>query len=232
MPTTNDHVPASWSAAVLCRFPVAPGHRQCQSHPIARFAAASLLSLGLLGCQSQQTPSSSSAGSPPPGLHRDASASRAAFLAAYPVFMHPRCLNCHPAGDVPLQGEDSHLHAQNVKRGPDGKGLYALKCANCHQDTNLAGENMPPGNPNWRLPLPGMRLVFQGKAPAELARQFKDPKLNGGKTLEQLLHHVSEDKLVLGGWDPGDGRAKPPLSHVEFAQKMRQWIENGAVIPE
>jgi hypothetical protein len=29
-----------------------------------------------------------------------------------------------------------------------------------------------------------MRMVFQGKTPAELARQLKDPKQNGGKTLE------------------------------------------------
>ena len=99
----------------------------------------------------------------------DDAGSRAAFLEAYKVLMHPRCMNCHPAGDVPLQGDDSHLHAQNVKRGPDGKGKYALKCANCHQETNLPGENMPPGNPNWHLPPPEMPLVFQGKTPGELA---------------------------------------------------------------
>jgi mono/diheme cytochrome c family protein len=163
---------------------------------------------------------------------KDDAGAREAFLAAYKVFMHPRCMNCHPAGDVPLQGDDSHLHAQNVKRGPDGKGRYALKCANCHQDTNLPGENMPPGNPNWRLPPPEMRMVFQGKTPAELARQLKDPKLNGGKTLEQLLHHVAEDKLVKSGWDPGDGRTKLPLSHDDFARKMREWIEKGAPVPE
>ena len=68
--------------------------------------------------------------------------------------------------------------------------------------------------------------------PAELARQLKDPKLNGGKTLEQILHHVTEDGLVLAGWDPGDGRTKPPLSHAEFAKQMRIWIENGAPEPE
>jgi hypothetical protein len=158
--------------------------------------------------------------------------SRSAFLEAYKVFMHPRCMNCHPSGDVPLQGDDSHPHAQNVKRGPDGKGLYALKCANCHQYTNLPGENMPPGNPNWHLPKPEIPLVFQGKSPAELARQMKDPKQNGGKTLEQLLQHVSEDKLVLGGWDPGDGRTKPPLTHEEFVAKMREWVEKGAAVPE
>src|SRR5215468_12386787 len=87
------------------------------------------------------------AAEPRPADKGDAGA-RAAFLDVYKVLMHPRCMNCHPSGDAPLQGDDSHPHAQNVKRGPDGKGKYALKCANCHQLTNLRGENMPPGNPN------------------------------------------------------------------------------------
>jgi hypothetical protein len=155
-----------------------------------------------------------------------------AFLDAYKVFMHPRCMNCHPVGDAPLQGDDSHVHTQNVKRGPEGKGKFALKCANCHQLANLPGLNMPPGNPNWHMLPPEMPMVFQGKSPRELAIQMKDPKQNGGKTLEQLLHHVTEDKLVLGGWNPGDGRTKPPLTHEEFARKMKIWIENGAPPPD
>lgn len=163
---------------------------------------------------------------------KDDAGARAAFRDVYKVLLHPRCLNCHPSGDVPLQGDDSHLHVQNVKRGEDGKGKYALKCANCHQETNLPGENMPPGNPNWRLPKKEMPLVFQGKSPRELADQLKDPKQNGGKTLEQLLEHVEHDKLVLWGWDPGDGRTKPPLSHTDFAKKFREWIEKGAASPE
>jgi mono/diheme cytochrome c family protein len=158
-------------------------------------------------------------------------AGREAFVAAYDVFLHPRCKNCHPAGDAPLQGEDSHVHSQNVKRGPDGRGRYAYKCANCHQAGNLAGVGMPPGNPNWRLPPPEMPLVFQGKSPAELARHLKDPKQNGGKTLEELIHHVAEDTLVLWGWDPGEGRTRPPLAHAEFVQKMQAWVEAGAPIP-
>jgi len=163
---------------------------------------------------------------------KDEAASRAAFLEAYKVLMHPRCMNCHPVGDVPLQGDDSRLHPMNVQRGPEGKGKYALKCANCHQDENLPGANMPPGNPNWHLPPPEMPMVFEGQSPGELARQLKDPKLNGGKTLEEILHHVAEDSLVLWGWDPGEGRPKPPLSHDQFVEKMRSWIENGAAEPE
>jgi hypothetical protein len=163
---------------------------------------------------------------------RDDAAARAAFFDVYKVLMHPRCMNCHPSGDVPLQGDDSHLHAQNVKRGEDGKGKYALKCANCHQDVNLSGENMPPGNPTWHLPRKGMPLVFQGKGPRELADQLKDPQRNGGKTLEQLVEHVTNDKLVLWGWEPGDGRTKPPLSHDQFAKRFREWVEKGAASPE
>jgi hypothetical protein len=163
---------------------------------------------------------------------KDDAVARAAFLQAYRVLMHPRCMNCHPAGDAPLQGDDSHPHAQNVQRGSDGKGKYALKCANCHQYTNLPGANMPPGNPNWHLPPADMPMVFQGKTPHELARQLKDPKQNGNKTLDALRHHVTDDKLVLGCWDPGDGRTRPPLSHAEFARAFREWIENGAAEPE
>jgi mono/diheme cytochrome c family protein len=163
---------------------------------------------------------------------KDDAGARAAFLDVYKVLMHPRCMNCHPSGDAPLQGDDSHPHLQDVKRGEDGKGKYALKCANCHQDTNLPGANMPPGNPTWQLPKKDVPLVFQGKSPRELADQLKDPKRNGGKTLEQLVEHVTNDKLVQWGWEPGDGRTKPPLSHDEFARKFREWVEKGAASPE
>jgi mono/diheme cytochrome c family protein len=163
---------------------------------------------------------------------KDDAGARAAFLDVYKVLMHPRCMNCHPSGDVPLQGDDSHPHLQNVKRGEDGKGKFALKCANCHQDTNLPGANLPPGNPTWQLPRKEMPLVFQGKSPRALADQLKDPRRNGGKTLEQLVEHVTNDKLVQWGWEPGDGRTKPPLSHAEFARKFRQWVEKGGASPE
>jgi hypothetical protein len=158
--------------------------------------------------------------------------SQKAFLEVYKVLMSPRCMNCHPSGDIPLQGDDSHLHTMKVQRGTDGKGVYALKCANCHQPENTVGLNMPPGNPNWHLPAANMKLVFEGKTPKQLAMQLKDPKQNGGKTLEQLYHHVAEDALVLWGWAPGDGRSLPPLGHDEFVKQFRAWIDGGAAIPD
>jgi mono/diheme cytochrome c family protein len=194
--------------------------------------AAGLLVFITQACRTDSDPRTAVQEQPVVSQGNDA-ASRAAFLAAYPVFMHPRCLNCHPNGDAPLQGEDSHVHLQNVQRGPDGKGLFAMKCANCHQLKNLPGENMPPGHPEWHLPPANMRMVFEGKTPAQLARQLKDPKQNGGRTVEQIIHHVSKDSLVLeSGWNPPEGRATPPLSHAEFARKMREWADTGAAIPE
>lgn len=157
---------------------------------------------------------------------------RAAFTEAYKVFMHPRCMNCHPDGNLPLQFDDNIPHAQRVQRGPEGKGVYGMKCSACHQLANLPGEHMPPGAPNWHLPPPEMPMVFQNRTPGQLARQLKDPKQNGGKTLEELLHHVSSDPLVLWGWNPGEGRSTPPLSHAAFVSKMEEWIKNGAADPK
>lgn len=162
----------------------------------------------------------------------DLLASAAAFQAVYKVLMSPRCMNCHPKGESPLQGDDSHPHTMDVTRGPDGKGLYALKCANCHQTTNTPGLNMPPGNPTWHLPPADMPMVFEGKTPHELALQLKDPNKNGHKTLQQLITHVSKDALVLWGWKPGDGRTLPPLSHAEFTKQFKEWVAKGAAVPD
>ena len=204
--------------------------RQRIALAVKTIMTAGTLVLFTQACQTKPS-EPSLAEKPIPSAHRDDAASRAAFLAVYPVLMHPRCMNCHPKGDQPLQGDDSHIHFQNVQRGPDGKGLFAMKCANCHQFKNVPGENMPPGHPEWHLPPANMRLVFEGKTPTELARQLKDPKLNGGKTLEQLIHHVAEDSLVAIAWNPGEGRTKPPMTQEEAGKKMREWVEKGAAIP-
>ena len=74
----------------------------------------------------------------------DSLLSKKAFLEVYKILVSPRCMNCHPSGDVPLVGDDSHLHGQRVKRGSDGRGMYASKCANCHMDENTPGINKPP----------------------------------------------------------------------------------------
>ncbi len=162
----------------------------------------------------------------------DATSSRAAFQHVYKVLTSPRCQNCHPPGDAPLQGDDSHLHLQNVKRGPDGSGVYGMRCNSCHQAANLAGANMPPGNPKWDLPPPQHKMIFVGRSPGDLCRQIKDPKQNGGLSLQGLIHHMESEPLVGWAWDPGDGRSPPPLSRAELVNQTKIWIQTGAACPE
>ncbi|MBB2148037.1 hypothetical protein [Pedobacter gandavensis] len=164
-------------------------------------------------------------------LKKDSIASVKAFEKVYRVLMSPRCMNCHPSGDIPLQGDDSHLHEMFPKRGKDGKGLFAMKCGNCHQPSNTPGKHSPPGNAEWHLPPANMKMVFQGKSAAELAKQLIDPKQNGNKSMKQLLAH-SEDGLVRWGWKPGEGRTLPPMSHAEFKKAWETWINNGAYAPK
>ncbi|HUI39181.1 MAG TPA: hypothetical protein VLY22_01000 [Candidatus Nitrosotalea sp.] len=168
----------------------------------------------------------------PRSAERDDAGARTAFAAAAPVFFHPRCMNCHPSGDRPLQGDDSHIHAQNVQRGTLGDGKYGMKCGACHQKANVPGPHMPPGAIIWRLPPPKMPMVFQGRSTRDLCEQLKDPARNGGKTLVQIIEHVSNDPLVGWGWDPGEGRTLPALSRPQFANYIKTWVQKGAACPE
>ena len=201
-----------------------------QRPPKHTLPALQLMGLGL--CAVVMTLHAGASQSAPRNAKPDAAASRAAFLQVYNVFTSPRCQNCHPAGDAPLQGDDSHVHLQNVKRGRDGHGVYGMRCDACHQSANLAGEHMPPGNPKWALPTAEHKMIFVGRTPAELCLQLKDPRQTGGRSLQQLLEHVSADDLVGWGWHPGEGRSLPPLSRAETSAHMRIWIEGGAACPE
>jgi hypothetical protein len=162
----------------------------------------------------------------------DSIISKKAFLEVYKVLMSPRCMNCHPSGDAPLQGDDSRIHTQGVLRGPEGKGLYALKCSNCHQPKNAPGLHMPPGNPKWQLPPPDTKMVFQGRTPRKLAAQLLNKKENAGKNKAGLIDHITNDTLVAAGWHPAEGLSLPPLSHKEFARQFRQWLDKGAYLPD
>jgi hypothetical protein len=155
-----------------------------------------------------------------------------AFGKVYSVLMSPRCMNCHPAGDAPLQTDQSKPHAFNISRASVEAGL---DCSTCHQDRNadeIGAPGGPPGAPNWHLPEKEMPLIFEGRTPAQLCAQLKDPEQNGHKTLDQLLHHVGHDPLVLWGWNPGGKRTKPPLAHDAFVAEFKTWVESGGACPE
>jgi cytochrome c5 len=155
----------------------------------------------------------------------------ALFTAFVSVLRNPRCLNCHSQGDFPRQGDDGHPHAMNVRRGPDGHGVTAEKCATCHQDHNLSGAHMPPGAPHWGLPPPSTPMIWQGLTDAQICRSIKDPKENKNRSVEQLVQHFTEDELVAWGWNPGEGRTPIPMPRDEFVAKVKQWQAAGAPCP-
>jgi len=186
----------------------------------------------LTGAMSWARPSKSTDKPSAPGTaSAKAAGNEGLFTAFVSVLRHPRCMNCHSSGDFPRQGDDGHPHAMNVRRGPDGHGVTAEKCSTCHQDHNLAGTHMPPGAPNWSLPPRAVPMIWQGLTDAQICRSMKDPKQNKNLNLDQLVEHLTEDRLVMWAWNPGEGRTAIPLPHEEFTAKVKQWRATGAPCP-
>jgi hypothetical protein len=155
----------------------------------------------------------------------------AAWDVIYGVLQHPRCKNCHPEGDAPLQGDQSAPHAQNVQRGVDGHGLFALRCDTCHAAQTVSGPNLPPGVPGWHLPPASGKLVFENRSSGDLCRQLRDPAQNGHLTPEKLYEHMEKEPLVMWGWNPGPGRTPVSTPHDELMRAMRVWIDNDCSCP-
>lgn len=154
-----------------------------------------------------------------------------AFRAVASVLTSPRCLNCHSSNDGPLQGDDNHPHAMNVKRGVDGNGSPALHCFACHQTENAKTPHGPPGAVDWRLPPPSMPMAWKDLSIGALCHALKDPAKNGHRSLQDLVPHM-DTSLVRWAWNPGPGRTLPPLSHDEFVSHLKEWIDTGAACPE
>jgi hypothetical protein len=154
--------------------------------------------------------------------------SRALFLEASRVLLHPRCANCHPSGDVPLQGTQWQPHEPPVVRGPEDRGVVGMECTSCHQDRNLEHARVP-GAPNWHLA--PLSMAWVGKSPRAVCEQLKDPARNGGKTLAQIVEHNAHDELVGWGWAPGWGREPAPGNQKLFGAIVAAWVETGAQCP-
>ena len=159
--------------------------------------------------------------------------SAALFSEAGKVITHPRCINCHPAGDSPLQGDDQHIHFPPAARGAEGVGIAGAYCATCHAETNVAPLAAPhtsiPGHPRWQLA--PVEMAWQGKSLGDICRQLIDPKRNGERTLAEIGEHMAADDLVAWGWNPGVGRQPVPGTQQQFGALIHSWIETGAACP-
>jgi hypothetical protein len=149
------------------------------------------------------------------------------------VLQHPRCVNCHPAGDSPLQGEAMVLHRPPVVRGDGGMGAPGMMCTTCHGAGNVAfvgAEGSIPGHEIWHLA--PLEMAWEGRSLGEICAQIKDPTRNGGKSLAELHEHNAHDGLVGWGWHPGEGREPAPGDQATFGALTQAWIDAGAHCPE
>lgn len=150
----------------------------------------------------------------------------AAFEQMYAVLQHPRCLNCHPKGDSPTQGEDRHRHDPAVSRG--STGIPTIDCSTCHQAANSWDGQVPGATPKWELAPPEMR--WDGESKGTVCTLVRRVGIDHGRLKgEEITKHL-QTGLVLWAWDPGS-RSKPPLTYSAFMAFVEEWIANGAVCP-
>lgn len=158
----------------------------------------------------------------------EAARSAAIFAELGKVLTHPRCVNCHPAGDHPRQGDMGRLHQPPVARGADGHGLTAMRCSSCHLQHNFDAARVP-GNPQWHLA--PREMAWEGKTLGEICAQIKDRERNGGRSLDELVDHIGTDTLVGWAWAPGFGRRPAPGTQAQAGALVAAWVKSGAVCP-
>lgn len=166
------------------------------------------------------------------GIADRAERSRAIFSELGKVLTHPRCMNCHPAGDQPLQGAEHRIHFPPARR--PGPNVVSDSCHTCHSDRNVtlherARFKSIPGHPRWELAPPEM--AWEKKSLGEICRQLKNKETNGGRDLALLHEHIAKDDLVAWGWQPGEGREPAPGTQELAGRLAQAWIDSGAECP-
>src|SRR6267154_2000353 len=109
-----------------------------------------------------------------------------------------------------------------------GKVLTHPRCTNCHQNANFDPGRMP-GHPEWHLA--PLEKAWEGKTVAEICAQLKAPARNGGRKVEDLVHHIGEDTLVGWAWAPGAGRSPAPGTQKQAGALVEAWVKTGAACP-
>jgi len=166
------------------------------------------------------------------GIENKADRSVALFEEMFLVIESPRCMNCHPVNNTPLQGDDMQPHQPPVVRGAADFGAPGMRCSTCHGAENVpytTGEGSIPGHEPWQLA--PIEMGWVGLTAAEVCEQLKDPDRNGNRTLAELHEHNAEDGLVGWGWKPGDGRTPAPGTQEVFGALTQAWINTGAACP-
>ncbi|UWR24170.1 Isoquinoline 1-oxidoreductase subunit [Sulfitobacter sp. S190] len=165
-------------------------------------------------------------------IEDDDARAAALFEEMAKVITHPRCMNCHPVGNGPLQGDNMTAHQPPVVRGPADMGAIGMQCTTCHGAENVSysgAEGSIPGHTPWALA--PLSMGWTGLTVAEICAQIKDPARNGDRSLADIHEHNAEDGLVGWAWEPGDGRTPAPGTQEQFGALTQAWIDAGAACP-
>ncbi len=153
------------------------------------------------------------------------------FLEMAKVIQHPRCVNCHAAGNRPLQGDQQQPHQPPVFRNNSGMGHPGMLCITCHSATNvqISSTHSIPGHTPWIMPPENQ--AWENVPISNICEQLKDPERNGNKSIEAVVHHFTEDGLVGWAWNPGAGRSPPPGNQAILGALAQAWMDAGAHCP-
>jgi hypothetical protein len=158
---------------------------------------------------------------------------RAAWDRIFGVLSHPRCSNCHVAGDQPMwaglgYGPDAP-HGMNIRADGSRIGAESIPCRTCHVSSGAAN-NTPHAPPHiadaWRLPPPEM--AWLGKSGFGVCQQLRNPGTNDGNDVAGLVDHVGGSEFVRWGFTPGAGRSAPEGSIAQLARDLALWGAAGS----
>ena len=161
-----------------------------------------------------------------------------AFGEMMPVFLHPRCLNCHGGLDV---YSDEHPGASAIADGLDltlltrelRDAVSRKECEDCHD--NIERKDHPSRKGGWMIPNPPVFFVDKKgnpKSTEELCLQMKGME----ETPDSFKSHITKDhntiQFIKAGFagdralgDSGLTEPKPPGTQAALAAKASKWVK-------
>lgn len=152
------------------------------------------------------------------------------FKEIYPVFSHPRCVNCHGVVET-VPGHIRELtgrgHGGGEVRLPDDE------CSDCHNEPeSIIGV--------WQFTAPphmsfvGKDLELMCALQSDEVRSFDDAAgSHSAARAGSYMHHLTNDPLIEAGFA---GRAagqiihpqRPPIPKDKFLEAAQKWLDAGA----
>ena len=74
-------------------------------------------------------------------------------------------------------------------------------------------------------------MAWEGRTLGQICTQLKDRTRNGGRSVDEIVHHIATDTLVGWAWAPGFGRKPAPGTQKAVGALLEAWAKTGAVCP-